>query len=48
MADNTPRLHLGIQVIARGQGFMAVNRLESEGVAQGQGRFTTTTILKDT
>ena len=27
-------------VIARGQGFMAVNRLESEGVSQGQGWFT--------
>ena len=27
-------------VIARGQGFMAVNRPESEGVARGQGQFT--------
>ena len=27
-------------VIARGQGFMAVNRPESEGAARGQGRFT--------
>jgi hypothetical protein len=29
-----------VTVIARGQGFMAVNRPESEGVARGQGRFT--------
>ena len=27
-------------VIARGQGFMAVNRPESKGVARGLGRFT--------
>ena len=27
-------------VIARGQGFMAVNRPEYEGVARGRGRFT--------
>ena len=27
-------------VIARGQGFMAVNQPESEGEARGQGRFT--------
>ena len=29
-----------IIVIAWGQGFMAVNQPESEGVARGQGRFT--------
>ena len=27
-------------VIAQSQGFMAVNRPESEGVARGQGQFT--------
>ena len=27
-------------VIARSQGFMAVNRPESEGAARGQGQFT--------
>ena len=31
---------LFVIVIVRGQGFMAVNRPESEGVARGQGRFT--------
>ena len=31
---------LHVIVIARGQGFMAVNRSESEGEARGQGRFT--------
>ena len=32
--------YMYVIVIARDQGFMAVNRPESEGAARGQGRFT--------
>ena len=38
VATETPDHY--VIVIARGQGFMAVNRSESEGKARGQGQFT--------